>query len=473
MPESDVDEGMAVRRAGARRRARRPGHARTTITSPPTSRTSSPVRLGRGLDPARPAPAHPQLRHARPAGRRRRTTTRLACTCAPRCATASAGGDQGGAAADGRLRRGARRQRAPSASPSTRCPLWTTLRDREEHPAVLAALDRLVRRRDLRQLIGRTDPYRQGLVRRRDRQVTRGEPLGLDREVVAAQQAQRDVGEQQRPERQARTGIRRSVRRDGRTLADDLRVQLGVGDSATSMIRSTPSGAISRMARASSDTTCAAVPAGTRAASAARRTVPITVAPAQVASCAATEPTAPSTPWTSTVCPSTGPSAKTARCAVMPGMPSAAPTSSPTVSGRSTAIHSGTTVACAAVPNHRTTAPRTPTPRLPRRPGSMPGPRALTTPAPSLCGTTLGYGIAEPSHPWRFLTSPGFTPDVGAAPAPRRRPARAVAGRRPRTRRSLGPRRSYHAARISPPCSPPRSHATRRGWSGFLRGGGL
>jgi hypothetical protein len=32
-------------------------------------------------------------------------------------------------------------------------------------------------------------------------------------------------------------------------------------------------------------------------------------------------------------------------------------------------------------------------------------------PAPSLCGMTCGYGIADPSHPSRFLVSPGFTPE--------------------------------------------------------------
>src|SRR3954468_22584055 len=62
--------------------------------------------------------------------------------------------------------------------------------------------------------------------------------------------------------------------------------------------------------------------------SAVRRTVAITVAPAQWASWAAREATPPRTPWTRTSWPSTGPSAKTVRWAVMPGMPRLAPSSS-------------------------------------------------------------------------------------------------------------------------------------------------
>jgi hypothetical protein len=108
--------------------------------------------------------------------------------------------------------------------------------------------------------------------------------LGLEREVVAAEQPERRVGEKQRQERQVD---------------------------------------------------------------------PMTVAPPQVASCAASDPTAPSTPWTRTTLPVTGPSPNTARWAVIPGMPSAAPASSLTLSGSAIACAPGTTVHCAAVPNGR------------------------------------------------------------------------------------------------------------------------
>ena len=75
--------------------------------------------------------------------------------------------------------------------------------------------------------------------------------------------------------------------------------------------------------------------------------------PPQWASCAAIAPTPPRTPCTRTVRPTTGPSANTARCAVMPGMPRQAPIWSLTLSGRSTAAAVGTTVYWAAVPNGR------------------------------------------------------------------------------------------------------------------------
>ena len=67
----------------------------------------------------------------------------------------------------------------------------------------------------------------------------------------------------------------------------------------------------------------------------------MTVAPPQRASCAAIEPTPPRTPCTRTGLPSTGPSANTARWAVIPGMPRLAPSSSLTWSGSGTARSAG------------------------------------------------------------------------------------------------------------------------------------
>ena len=63
----------------------------------------------------------------------------------------------------------------------------------------------------------------------------------------------------------------------------------------------------------------------------------MTVAPPHLASWIAALPTAPAPPVTRMVWPSTGPSAKTARCAVSAGMPRQAPASKSVLSGSFTA----------------------------------------------------------------------------------------------------------------------------------------
>src|SRR5436190_898241 len=80
------------------------------------------------------------------------------------------------------------------------------------------------------------------------------------------------------------------------------------------------------------------------------------------------------------------------------------------------------------------------------RAASTPSPTASTKPAPSLCGTTRGNGIVDPSHPRRFFVSPGFTPEsemrTRTSPAPG-----TGAGISPVARTSAaGPCRSYQAA---------------------------
>src|ERR1700728_1914804 len=68
-------------------------------------------------------------------------------------------------------------------------------------------------------------------------------------------------------------------------------------------------------------------------------------------------------------------------------------------------------------------------------------------PAPSLCGMTRGYGMGEPCHPSRFLTSPGLRPDTDTAILTSPGPG-SGSGISPTTRVSrAGPRRSYQAAR--------------------------
>jgi hypothetical protein len=56
-----------------------------------------------------------------------------------------------------------------------------------------------------------------------------GAALGVGWEVVAAQQSDRDVEEEQRPERQRRRGTCREVAGDDAALRDDVRIQLRIG----------------------------------------------------------------------------------------------------------------------------------------------------------------------------------------------------------------------------------------------------
>src|SRR5258706_312458 len=127
-------------------------------------------------------------------------------------------------------------------------------------------------------------------------------------------------------------------------------------------------------------------------------------------------------------------------------MPRHAPCSKGTPSGRRTACHAGTVTYCAAVPKARYDCAPKPHTRSPTRDGSTPTPTESISPAPSLCGTTRGYGMAEPSHPCRFLMSPGFTPD--ARTRMRTSPARGSgSGISPTSRTSSAPPCfSYHAA---------------------------
>src|SRR3954469_3151263 len=140
------------------------------------------------------------------------------------------------------------------------------------------------------------------------------------RNVAAAEQAKRDVGEGQRPERQL----------DHPTDGEQLHVQVGVIGQRTLDDAVDRIGACARIGSttsgASRSTACTTTDRSTRSRSAVRRAIPSTLAPPS----GQLRGSDPTPPRTSTVEPQTGPSPKTAQCAVMPRIPGQAPTSSPT-----------------------------------------------------------------------------------------------------------------------------------------------
>ena len=142
---------------------------------------------------------------------------------------------------------------------------------------------------------------------------------------------------------------------------------------------------------------------------------------APAASCAARVPTPPSTPCTRTVPPRTGPSPKTARWAVMPGIPRHAPTSSPTVSGSATACGRDNGVLGRGA--ERAVGLRTVHPDPFADAGGVdPRPTLSITPAPSLCGITRGIGHRRPEPAATLLGVAGVDPGRGTrtrtSPAP-------------------------------------------------------
>ena len=149
-----------------------------------------------------------------------------------------------------------------------------------------------------------------------------------------------------------------------------------------------------------------------RSRSPVRRTVLITVAPAQCASWAASEPTAPSAPWTSTVAAgdrAVGEHGAVGRDARDPeaGARSRSSTSSGSVD-RGGLRNDGELRSSAERPVGLGVVDPDPLPepvlrRRPRPPASM-------TPAPSLCGITRGNGIAEPKLARPLLGVAGVDP---------------------------------------------------------------
>jgi hypothetical protein len=132
----------------------------------------------------------------------------------------------------------------------------------------------------------------------------------------------------------------------------------------------------------------------------------------------AASPTAPPPPCTSNVRPATGPSAKTAKCAVIAGTPKQAPTAKSTPSGSGARLPSGTVRNSAAVPYSRSSRTkvvpgmlqihtRWPSRRLPSS-----SPASTTSPAPSQWGTMRRPGQAAFRQPARRFTSDGLTPEA-------------------------------------------------------------
>ena len=225
-------------------------------------------------------------------------------------------------------------------------------------------------------------------------QVGGGLLLGFGGEVVAAEQADGDVVEQHRPEREVGAVVAGGVGGDDGLVLGDGGVEVDVVgeghlDDAVDAVGGVAADRGGGVGPVEGDGV-AEGRAGRPGRSAVRRTVPMTVAPPQCASCAAIDADAAENAVDQDGRPVTGPSANTARCAVMPGMPRHAPTSSLTVSGRSTAHavgHDGVLGGGAGRP----VGLGAPHPYPPADPaGSTPSPTASMTPAPSLCGTTRG-----------------------------------------------------------------------------------
>src|SRR6478672_6074481 len=73
------------------------------------------------------------------------------------------------------------------------------------------------------------------------------------------------------------------------------------------------------------------------------------------------------------------------------------------------------------------------------------------TPAPSLCGTTRGNGIVDPSQPRRFLVSPGFTPETRILTRTSPGPGSGGDSSPTCSTARASPCSSYQAARNAPP----------------------
>src|SRR4051812_35979721 len=177
-----------------------------------------------------------------------------------------------------------------------------------------------------------------GTVARRRGQVVGGMFLGVGREVVAAEEADGDVVEQHRPEREVGPVGAGGVGGDDGLVPRHGGVEVDVVGERHLDDAVHPYGAWRRKSATGSGpsraTTCATAWLSTWSRSRLLRTEPMTVAPPQCASWAAIDPTPPSTPWTRTIWLVTGPSPNTARWAVMPGMPRHAPSASSTESGQ-------------------------------------------------------------------------------------------------------------------------------------------
>jgi hypothetical protein len=133
------------------------------------------------------------------------------------------------------------RSRSARPSPSRHCRLWSPAPrcpntrafssvQRHKNPAVVGTgLHGLVGGGDIVERVTGPNPDAQPAAGGGVGDVTSRAKFGVRGEVVAAEQAQRDVGEQQRPEREGRTLLRRGVGSDHRTLAGHLGIQVGVG----------------------------------------------------------------------------------------------------------------------------------------------------------------------------------------------------------------------------------------------------
>ena len=135
--------------------------------------------------------------------------------------------------------------------------------------------------------------------------------------------------EEHGPEVEVRPRIVRGVGGDHALVPATAASRSALSEKATSTMRSTPVGPSAGSRRQVRVIECHAVRAVPRVdlfKVAVRRTVPMTVAPPHACQLRGEAPTPPRTPWTSTVLPATDPSPKTARWAVIPGMPRHAPT---------------------------------------------------------------------------------------------------------------------------------------------------
>src|SRR5205085_9355267 len=128
-----------------------------------------------------------------------------------------------------------------------------------------------------------------------------------------------------------------------------------------------------------------------------------------------------------------------------------APASNDTPAGSGTAWSEGSTTYSAAVPSARPHAAFQTHTRSPTREAGTPAPTASMTPAPSLCGTTRGNGIAALRRPARDLTSDGLTPEACTRTRTSPGPGAGVGSSPTRRTSAAAPVDSYQAARM--PCT--------------------
>src|SRR3954449_1757814 len=83
------------------------------------------------------------------------------------------------------------------------------------------------------------------------------------------------------------------------------------------------------------------------------------------------------------------------------------------------------------------------------------------TPAPSLCGITLGYGIPEPTQSPRFFVSPGLIPETATRTRTSPGPGSGAAISPTARTSAAGPGRSYQAANTRHHATAPHRHSPR------------